>query len=44
MWQNDKKNGKGKLTYTDGSIFDGTFLDDQPDGYGMMMFYNGDRY
>jgi len=39
-----KKNGHGKMTYSNGDIYVGTWLDDLPHGHGVKEFVNGDEY
>ncbi len=39
--QNDKRNGKGKLNYTNGAMYEGDFKDDKIEGNGTMA-YSGD--
>ncbi len=39
-----KKNGKGKMIYTNGSIYDGEWKDDQKNGKGKMTYSNGAYY
>lgn len=29
-WENDKRSGHGKLTYADGTVFEGEFLEGEP--------------
>ncbi len=38
------KNGKGSLTYDDGSKYIGDFKDGEALGYGICLYANGDRY
>ena len=32
----NKKNGRGRVQYQDGTIFEGNFKDDRPNGFGKM--------
>jgi hypothetical protein len=43
-FKNDRKNGKGTLTYESGSIYEGEFVDDQRTGKGVLYYANGNRY
>ena len=36
-WKDDMQNGPGTLTYSDGSRFEGSFLDGQKHGKGKYM-------
>ena len=36
-WKNDKANGKGKLSHTNGDIYEGKWEDDKVDGYGNIL-------
>lgn len=38
------KNGKGIFAYPDGSKYEGSFWDGQPDGQGVFYYANGDVY
>lgn len=38
------KNGKGKLTYSNGDHYEGEFKDNLPFGKGIYVFRNGDKY
>jgi hypothetical protein len=37
-------NTEGKLTYVDGSVYTGWFVDGQPEGQGSCLYANGDKY
>ena len=41
---NGKKQGAGKLTYANGSTYEGSWLDDLQHGKGMAISRNGDAY
>ena len=47
-WKNDKKNGKGKMTWIDGKrkgdVYEGEFKDDYFHGKGVYIWLNGDVY
>jgi hypothetical protein len=36
--------GKGKYTWKNGNIYEGTFVADKMNGYGKLTFANGDIY
>lgn len=40
----DKMEGKGLLTWSNGNAYEGDFKNDLRHGRGIMKFYNGDRY
>lgn len=40
----DKKNGRGTLTYKDGSRYVGEFINDEKEGRGTLISINGDKY
>lgn len=40
----DKKNGRGTLTYKDGSRYVGEFINDEKQGRGTLISINGDKY
>jgi hypothetical protein len=42
--KDQKKSGKGKFTYADGSIFDGVFENDMREGHGTFTWVNGAQY
>jgi hypothetical protein len=43
--QGDCNNGKGTYVYKEGAAkYSGDFVDEQPDGYGICVYANGDRY
>ena len=35
-YMHNKKNGRGRVQYQDGTIFEGNFKDDRPNGFGKM--------
>jgi hypothetical protein len=37
-------NGKGKLTWPDGRMYDGEYINDQKEGVGIFMFADGRKY
>ena len=37
------RNGKGKLTYNDGSYYEGTFVDGEKNGEGLYTRKNGSQ-
>ena len=37
-------NGKGKITYSSGSVYEGNFKDNQPNGKGKILFSDGGSY
>lgn len=39
-----KREGKGKMTYTDGNTYEGNFIDGLKHGIGKMTYENGDIY
>ncbi|MEH0155452.1 hypothetical protein V6R21_14995 [Limibacter armeniacum] len=43
-WNNDKMQGRGKITYPDGSSYEGNFLDGIRSGFGIFTWANGDEY
>ncbi len=47
-WKNNKRNGKEKITWTDGKwkddIYEGEFKDDYRHGRGVYIWENGDVY
>ena len=42
--KNGKKNGKGFMTYSDKSTYDGEWLNDLKNGHGVQKLANGDKY
>lgn len=42
--ENSIENGKGILTYNDGSTYDGAFRDGKRNGYGIFTFASGSSY
>jgi hypothetical protein len=34
-WSKGKANGKGRSTHPDGTVYDGDWVDDKQDGYGV---------
>ena len=40
----DKREGKGKLFFADGTVYEGDFVNDCFHGYGVMTYHNGDKY
>ena len=40
----DKKHGKGRMRYSDGSVYYGEWKRDQRHGYGEYYYANGDKY
>ena len=43
-WLIDKREGKGKYTFKDGSEYDGDWENDTMTGKGLMNWSNGDKY
>lgn len=43
-WDDDMKNGQGKLTYANGGSYKGKWVDDMRNGYGVNTWRNGDKY
>ena len=43
-WSNDMYEGKGKLCYKDGRVYEGDFSQNKFNGRGNMKLKNGDRY
>ena len=43
-WVDDKKDGKGKVTYSNGDIYDGDWSKNNIQGTGMFIYANGDKY
>jgi hypothetical protein len=39
-----KAHGKGIMTYTTGTVYDGNWINGIADGYGIEEYSNGDRY
>lgn len=44
QWKANKKHGKGRMKYADGSIYEGDWEQDQRHGYGILRLSNGDYY
>lgn len=43
-WRNHVKEGRGRITFEDGNVYDGEFKNDMIDGYGTYAYTNGDMY
>jgi hypothetical protein len=43
-WLDGKKEGKGKIIFRSGSIFEGSFKNDLKEGYGKMYYYPSGNY
>ena len=43
MFQNDKRNGYGRLIWSDGAHYDGEWLADKRNGIGCFVHSNGTR-
>ncbi|MBQ9008415.1 MAG: TIR domain-containing protein, partial [Clostridia bacterium] len=43
-WKNNKINGLGKMTYSNGDVYEGEWKDDKRNGQGKMSYSNGDVY
>ena len=41
---NDMRHGKGKQFWTDGSVYEGYWKDDQANGHGRLIHADGDYY
>lgn len=39
-----KMQGKGKYTWTNKNVYEGTFVQDRMNGFGKLIFANGDAY
>ena len=39
-WENDEKNGKGKMIYYNGNIYEGNWKNDEKSGHGKMTYCN----
>jgi hypothetical protein len=37
-------NGKGHTVWPDGKSYDGSYLDDKKDGFGIFIWENGKKY
>ena len=37
IWKNNLKNGHGKMTYTDGKVYEGHFVDNKREGEGVFV-------
>jgi hypothetical protein len=42
--KDDKRDGKGKMTYLNGNVYEGNWKDDKRDGTGIMIYANDDVY
>lgn len=42
--ENEKRNGKGCMHYADGDIYIGIWIDDFPEGKGIMIYEDQSRY
>ena len=42
--KDDKRDGKGKMTYLNGDVYEGDWKDDKLDGTGKMIYANDDKY
>ena len=42
--QEDKANGRGKLTHADGDIYEGDWMNDKANGNGVYSHSNGAKY
>ena len=43
-WDNDKANGKGKITHANGDTYQGDWKDDQAHGIGLFISKDGTSY
>ncbi len=43
-WKDDKRNGRGKLTWANGDVYEGDFKNDKRNGRGKETYDNGDFY
>lgn len=43
-WKNDIMNGKGKIEYDDGTLYEGEFINDEYHGFGKLKYENGNVY
>ncbi len=43
-WSNNYFNGQGTYIWNDGRKYKGKFVDDLPEGYGIMEYPDGDVY
>ncbi len=43
-WQNDIRQGEGKLSFANGDVYTGSFTEDKMQGQGTMEFSTGDLY
>lgn len=39
-----KKQGEGRYTFGDGSVYEGEFINDSPHGVGKLRYSNGEVY
>lgn len=42
-FDNDERHGKGKMSWTDGSVYDGDWVRGIQHGWGVMIMPNGDQ-
>ena len=44
MWAYDKANGRGRMTHTNGDVYDGYWKDDKANGFGVFVETNNAKY
>ena len=43
IFRNDKSNGKGRLIHSDGDVYEGDWVNNKADGYGIYIHYNAEE-
>ena len=43
-WKNQRREGKGKMVFANGDIYQGNFLQNKFNDRGIMTFASGDQY
>ena len=44
MWADGLRHGHGKITLSDGSVYDGEWKKDKQEGHGIMRYADGSKY
>ena len=44
MWRKDKANGRGRMTHSNGDIYEGSWKDDKAHGFGIFIDSSNAKY